>query len=188
MKLITTVLALCISLSCFGATEIQKWVDKDGKVHYGDRANSPALPSAPLQKRTDASMPQKAKPMNEQTWNKAVERAENAPTGAGGRHLGKFADEDPRVHSPSSSDPSYGRRGASPPSHSGSFGPSPYEALRQVEAERQYSAHRKQQELAQKERTRQLIAECERQRTSNCQDPNTLRYIENSNKPRGAYR
>jgi hypothetical protein len=187
MKFSVTVLVLCVSLPCFGAGSIQKWVDKDGKVHYGDPATAQVIPDAPPRKATDAATLNKPKPMDSQTWNKAVEKAESAPAGAGGRHLGTFVGPDP-VDPRGGSDYLRDRRRPQPPSNPRSYGPSPHDALRHADAERQLSAQRKQQQLAQDDRKRQLMAECERQRTSDCQNPNTLQYMENANKPRGAYR
>lgn len=159
------------------APNVLKWVDKDGKVHYGDPASAGTIPE-PV---TAAKPLKKPQELDSQSWNRAVDNAEKAPTGSSGRSLGRFANPDPV---PVPSRVPYPRN----PSYSGNYGPRPSDALVQQEAERNYERQRRQQVEAGQNTRQELIANCERQRGTNCRDSETLRYMENANKPRGAFR
>ena len=161
--------------ACHAAT-VYKWVDKDGKVQYGDPASAPVTP-VETPRKSNAGAP-KTKSFDDQTWNRAVDRAEDSPTGSAGRSIGKFG-APPLVQPPA---PSYGSRTYTYDS------PSPGDAIRQSDAERRYAAQQQAQQQARENHRQQIIANCERQRGSNCRDEATIRYMDNAEKPRGASR
>ena len=167
------------------AGDIYKWVDKDGKVHYGDAGEEKSKGDDTSANKAENSSGNKQKgkkptELNDQSWNRAVDKLENTPTGSVGRHLGEPS-------SPGSSD--YVRpRSYSPPSPSYNYnqspGPNPSDALRQREAEKLRYDQRKRAEEAREQQRQKLIAECEKQRYTDCKDEKTLRYIQNLDRQR----
>lgn len=177
--LLFAVAIVLINVHCDAADKIYKWVDKNGKVHFGDASDSGAVPEPEPKRPAGQSGSRQSKPLDDQTWNRAVERAENAPTGSSARSIAGFADA-PRPT------PSY-QQGGVTYQYSRSY-QSPGQAIQQSDAERRFYEQQKQQQMAQENARRQLIAECERNRGTDCRDDQTLRYMENANKPRGASR
>ncbi|MDB5809203.1 MAG: hypothetical protein JWN94_1325 [Betaproteobacteria bacterium] len=173
-------MGLCLTLTapCFAA-EIAKWVDKDGKVQYGDPINAPAA-SNELQRKSGTAPP-KTKSLDDQTWNRAVDRAENTATGSAGRNIGKFAAPEPR-QAPPVSGSSYSQ------TYSRAYNSrTPGDAIRENEAERRFAAQQEARQQAVENHRNQIIANCERQRNTNCRDDSTIRHMDNLEKP-GGYR
>ena len=181
IRLVFVVLTMCSVSSSFAASTVYKWVDKDGKVQYGDPTSLPVAPDNSPNKKAEGSANTKSKGVDDSKGNRVVDRAERAPTSGTATNTGKFS-EPQRIQVPSSPNPSY----VAP--YPGDYNSSNYNAARQHEAEQRYAEQQRLQQEAADNRRQQLIAECERQRGTDCRNESTLRYMEDSQQPRLRYR
>ena len=177
--------------NAFAASQVYKWTDKNGKVHYGDPT---AMQEAPQPKGSAGAQPAapKNKSIDEQTWNRAVDRASQTPSGGAGQNISRYAEPERKPYGDTpSTRPS---PGSSRTTSSNSYGRGEYrergntDVYRQVDRERAGAQQQKLAQEQQAQRRQEIIAQCERNRGSDCRNDQTIRYQENIEKPRGAYR
>ncbi len=180
-KIILAAMCLFFVSWSFAASNIYKWTDKEGRVHFGDPTDMPVVPEPPARKPNGANTIKRPTALDDRTWNQAVDRAEQTPTGGAGRSLSQFAGPDRPAPSPS-------YHPSTTVTITRTYTPSPTTAIMQNSLERQAYEQQKQQKEAAENKRRQLVAECERNRGTDCKSDSALQYMENANKPRGAFR